>query len=149
MLEYWSVKYLFCLIGPFLPWKKWYQVNNSILYHITNQAKFDDKVVQLKEEKMSKFVVASRRRDYIDLPHYFGKHEFSVVPRSMFRQDGSLLLGCDKASVMHQIEELVGEKKENMETENLLPENLVPETSHRKVIILDGMAVVNQIKKTS
>ena len=110
---------------------------------------FDDKVVQLKEEKMSKFVVASRRRDYIDLPHYFGKHEFSVVPRSMFRQDGSLLLGCDKASVMHQIEELVGEKKENMETENLLPENLVPETSHRKVIILDGMAVVNQIKKTS
>ena len=98
---------------------------------------------------MSKFVVASRRRDYIDLPHYFGKYEFSVVPRSMFRQDGSLLLGCDKASVMHQIEELMGKKKENMETENLLPENLVPETSHRKVIILDGMAVVNQIKKTS
>ena len=77
----------------------------------TVQMKINDKVIQLKEEKqlMSKFVVASRSRDEIDLPYYFGKYEFSVVPRSLFRQDGSLILGTDKSAVMHEIEQLIKE----------------------------------------
>ena len=32
------------------------------------------------------------------------------VPRSMFRQDGSLLLGTDKATVMHEIEKMIREQ---------------------------------------
>ena len=46
---------------------------------------------------MTKFIIASRSRDDIDLPAYFGKYEFTVVPRSIFRQDGSLILGTDKS----------------------------------------------------
>ena len=63
------------------------------------QMKINDKIMQLKEEKqlMTKFIVASRTRDDIDLPHHFGKYEFSVVQRSLFRQDGSLILGTDKS----------------------------------------------------
>ena len=73
------------------------------------KTKVDDKIVEIKEEKrlLAKFVIASRKRDDIDLPAYFGRFEFTVVPRSMFRQDGSLLLGTDKATVMHEIEKMI------------------------------------------
>lgn len=61
----------------------------------TYNMKIADKIIQLKDEKrlMTKFIVASRRREDIDLPYYFGKYEFAVVPRSLFQPDGSLLLG--------------------------------------------------------
>ena len=58
----------------------------------------------------------SRSRPEIDLPKYLGKHEFSVVPRSMFSSAGQLNLGSDKSSIMHKIEDLIeksttGERK--------------------------------------
>ena len=54
-------------------------------------------------------ILNSKREGYkeIDLPAYFGRFEFTVVPRSMFRQDGSLLLGTDKATVTHEIEKMI------------------------------------------
>ena len=59
----------------------------------TTHVQLKEKVVELKEEKrqMTRFIVASRSREDIDLPHIFGNHEFSVVPRSMFSTDGCLL----------------------------------------------------------
>ena len=53
---------------------------------------------------MTKFIIASRSRKDINLPYYFGRHKFAVIPRSMFMHDGSLILGADKSIVMHQIE---------------------------------------------
>ena len=78
------------------------------------KTKVDDKIVEIKEEKrlLTKFVIASRRRGDIDLPAYFGRFEFTVVPRSMFRPDGSLLLGTDKATVMHKIENMIATREQ-------------------------------------
>ncbi len=60
--------------------------------------KLKDKVIQLKEERtlMTRFIIASRMREEIDLPALLGKFEFSVVPRSMFSSDGKLLHCTDK-----------------------------------------------------
>ena len=109
------------------------------------KTKVDDKIVEIKEEKrlLAKFVIASRRRDDIDLPAYFGRFEFTVVPRSMFRQDGSLLLGTDKATVMHEIENMI--PGNNGDHHHQTSGNTIPQ---QKVVIFDGMAVVNRIKKT-
>jgi hypothetical protein len=86
---------------------------------------------------MTRFIVASRSRDDIDLPNIFGNHEFSVVPRSMFSADGCLLLGSDKSTVLHQIEELVPKTDEPLVSD-----------ANNKVLIIDGMVLVNQMIKT-
>ena len=52
---------------------------------------------------MTKFIIASRKREDIDLPYYFGTYEFSVIPRSLFRPDGTMLLDTYKRPVMHEI----------------------------------------------
>ena len=55
---------------------------------------------------MSRFIVASRTRQDIDLPYYFGEYEFSVVPRSLFNRYGVLIPSKDKSSVFHSIKDL-------------------------------------------
>ena len=139
------------------------------------KVKLKDKVVQLKEERnlMSRFIIASRVRNEINLPDIFGKYEFSVVPLSMFSADGNLLYCTDKALVMGQIETMMcGGKDDTAEEENpefavdqqmknlitmmlnefievvelKINENNDSEDKER-VIILDGMALVNRVKK--
>ena len=61
----------------------------------------------------------------------------------MFLQDGSLLLGTDKATVMHEIEKMI--PGNNGDDNHQTSGNITP---HQKVVIFDGMAVVNRIKKT-
>ena len=56
--------------------------------------KLKDKVVNLKQDRkmMTRLIIASRKREEIDLPHYLGTKEFSVVPLSMFDYNGILLI---------------------------------------------------------
>ena len=65
-----------------------------------------EKVVQLKEERtlLSRFLIAARKRTELDLEETIGNYEFSVVPKSMFGQDGEPLLSSDKAKILHAIE---------------------------------------------
>ena len=56
---------------------------------------------------MTRFVLASRSQPEIDLPKYLGKHEFSVVPRSMFSSAGQLNLGSNKSFTIRKIEDLI------------------------------------------
>ena len=105
--------------------------------------KVNNKVVQLKEEKklMTKFIIASRKREDIDLPYYFGTNEFSVIPRSLFRPDGTMLLDTDKSTVMHEIEKAIESDRGNNVDLNILETNSVP-----KFVIFDGIiALVNKI----
>ena len=94
----------------------------------------DKQLVNIKEERklMSRFVIAARTRPEIDLPAYFGSCEFSVVPKSLFATDQTLL-------------ELQQEEC-NQSTERV---NESAESNIRIVIIFDGMAVFNifDIKK--
>ena len=104
-----------------------------------------NKLVQLKEEKklMTKFIIASRKREDINLPYYFGTNKFSVIPRSLFRPDGTMLLDTDKSTVMHEIEKATESDRGNNVDLNILETNSVP-----KFVIFDGIiALVNRIKK--
>ena len=57
----------------------------------------------------------------------------------MFSADGSLLLGVDKSTILHQIEGLI----------TLNEDDTLQLNDSSKVVIYDGMALVNQLKKDS
>lgn len=106
--------------------------------------KLKDRVIALKEDRklMIRFIIASRKRPERDLEKYIGQYEFSVVPRSLFSSDGKLLLGSDKSTVMHRIEDAIHQAA-NTEAGQQVLEVDIPTPM---VAIFDGMAVVNRIK---
>ena len=138
---------------------KTFKTNDKIV-----TVKVKDQVIQLKEERdlMSRFVIASRARIEINLPEIFNiKYEFTVLPRSMFARDGNLLIGTDKCQVMAKIESLMVDYENIDEMEDKNGEEIVSSTvdeiitnielsetkNEQKVIIFDGMALVNKLKK--
>ena len=107
------------------------------------KSKVEGKVVQLKEEKslLSQFLIASRKRPDLDLEYCLGNFEFSVVPKALFTTDGEPLACTDKSKILHHIEDLGKlQQQSQMETS---------ETTGTSVLIIDGIAVLNQITKTS
>lgn len=98
-------------------------------------------LVQVREERklMTRLLIASRTRPDIDLPSNIGMYEFSVVPRSLFTIDGTLHQTTDKSVIAAELckSQKVKEIEENTEQSN---DNRI-----RKVIIFDGMAIVNRI----
>ena len=68
----------------------------------------------------------------------FINDEFTVCPRSLFNTDGTIHKTTDKAALMREIEAL-----------QLVTEELdCPDESDLKYIVIDGMGLVNQIRKT-
>ena len=67
----------------------------------TTKVKLKDKIVTLKEERrlLTRFLIAYKERPEVDLPSHSGRYEFSVVPRSMFHSDGSMIFASDKSSL--------------------------------------------------
>ena len=99
--------------------------------------KINKQLVNVKEERklMSRFVIASRSRSDIDLPNYFATSEFSVIPRSLLTMDGILHQINDKATIAREIQEVYHD----------LEDMIGDDRRQRKVMIIDGMAVVNRI----
>ena len=101
-------------------------------------------VVNIKEERklVSCFIVASRTRQDIDVPYYFGEYEFSVVPWSLFNRYSVLIPSKEKSSVFHLIKHL--------SPESVITDSVELARGDNKVIILDPIAIINsiQIKKT-
>lgn len=58
------------------------------------------------------FIVISRSRPKLDLKECIGTYKFGVVPQSLFASDVSLLLVYDKASILHHLEKLSGNKQQ-------------------------------------
>ena len=118
----------------------------------TIKVKLKDKIIQLKEERnlMTRFIIPSRMREEIDLPALLRKYEFSVVPRSMFSSDGRLLHCTDKSNVINAVENLMKSRQPQEQDRSGSDEesSLDESTETRKVIILDGMAIVQKLKKT-
>ena len=137
------------------------------------EIRIGDKLVKIKEERglLQRFIVISRSQPQLDLKECIGTSEFGVVPRSLFASDGSFLLASDKASILHRLEKL-GTTQEvqadrNGATGTELSDNPVMqvplqvadkavehthvdpagESSSYRVIIIDGMAVVNSVTK--
>ena len=92
--------------------------------------------IRIERKLMSRFIVTARSRPDIDLPGYRGKHEFSAVPKSLFTEEGDLI-GCNDKSKM------TAEMLEWLPVENIGDEG--DGDLDYKVIVFDGMAVVNKI----
>ena len=95
------------------------------------------KVVALKEERnlLQRFTIIARSRPELNLEECIGEFEFGVVPRSLFSADGSLLPSRDKHKVSNIITKAIEDQNVYSQTE----------TVQHKVIILDGMAIVNAL----
>lgn len=102
--------------------------------------------MQLKEDKslLTRFMITARKRQELDLEYCFGNFEFSVVPKSFFTYDGQPLTCTDKSSILHKIEMLSSE----FDADSLfVPPGQLPEEEEYNVVVIDGMALVNQIVK--
>ena len=69
-----------------------------------------------------------------------GDYEMSVVPRSLCAIDGSLYIPTDKSSLLHAIEDAQGQA---------IPCDIPPPSQLPKVLIIDAMAVLEAMKKSS
>ena len=76
-------------------------VNANVKSFKTN---IDGKTIRFKEERnlMSRLIVAARSRPEIDINKYFSGYEFSVVPRSLFHDDGKLVPTKDKYVILQE-----------------------------------------------
>ena len=144
----------------------------------TAKIKVGNNIIKIKEERslLQRFIVISRSRPDLDLKECIGEYEFGVVPRSLFSADGCLLLPYDKSSMLHHLENM-NEIQQNSEqdmsraTDSISPPNINtsvidmdvesvvavpdldkiqqdPESTSKKVLIVDGMALVNSVTKT-
>ena len=96
-----------------------------------------DKIVQLKEERtlLSWFLITACKRPELDWQEASGNYKFSVVPRSLFTQDGQPLHSSDNVKIIHEIEAIAAGS------------NLNFTAFESPTIIIDGMALVNRVHK--
>ena len=95
---------------------------------------------------LRRLLIVSQRREEIDLSSLLSKFEFSAVPRSMFTYDGKLC--TNKSVLIHEIEAIIREWGLSLMDLNI-PSNNCTATESQFVEIIDGMAVVNSLNKTS
>ena len=71
--------------------------------------------MELKEDQslFARLLLVSRSRPEINLEDAVGRHEFSVVPRSMFAADGEMLHCHTKSNLMVSLESLPGSTDNN------------------------------------
>lgn len=100
-------------------------------------------MVTLKEERnlLQRFVIIARKRTDLDLQDCIGEYEFGVVPRSLFAADGSILLEKQKSKVVTLLRNQASADIARSEL------NIIDAQHRTKVLILDGMAMVNALPK--
>ena len=100
------------------------------------------KVMKLREDRalMGRCLIIGQSRPELipNLETMVGTYEMSVMPRSIFAPDGTLLLTSDKASLMHVIE---------AQPHAQPPEEDQP-TNKPRTVIIDAMCIVQAMKKT-
>ena len=108
-----------------------------------------NKVVKLQEERqlLSRLMIIQQTRK-IDMRSVIGMYEMGVIPRSLFSNEGSLLIPTNKSSFIHYIEaQIVPITVNHVEDNDDLVDNLETYMNNR-VVIIHAMAIVQQIKKT-
>ena len=98
----------------------------------------------MREEKnlLTRFLITARKRPALNLEEALANFEFYVVPKILFFNDGQPL-NCTKSSILHHIEEFANSKHDVA-----INPDINATTDEQRVIIIDGMAVANQINKT-
>ena len=114
---------------------------------------------------LQRLIVISRSRPELNLEKCIGEFEFGLVPHALFAADGTLLLASDKYKIREQLERMMkvyqektekgaGEGNVEKDDANVLEENTddaIPSeqwlSSSKRVIIIDGMALLNSSDK--
>ena len=116
----------------------------------TIKHKYAEQVVELKEDRslFARMLIVARSRPEVNLREAIGQHEFTSLPRALFSSTGSLLPCNDKSKLMSVLE---GLPKHNEDTDEAQVREAETSDDHqnseKKVIIVDGMAVVQAMGK--
>ena len=124
------------ICGSKSPWEKQKKRKLTTFASINKvvKGKVKDKIFALKEQSslMTRLLITARKRPEVDLEQIIGKYELSVVPRSMFDNDGILLIDTTKSVTMHQTKAMMNDTYDESES-------IAEEPTEQKVIIFDGM----------
>ena len=103
--------------------------------------KTKDGVVQIKEDTnlFNRCVLLCRSRTDLDMSEIIGKYELSIVPRSLFHADGTMIHCSEKSKLMHHLEEL-GQTHLSKQCHSASIESVTSDMSEFDVTIVDGMA---------
>lgn len=105
--------------------------------------KTDDKVVELQEDRslFARMMMVCKRRPEIDIKEAVGVYEFSVVPRSLFASDGTMLCCSTKSVLLHILE--------RQNTCAPTDDNTTSDVTDApyKVDVVDGMAELQALDK--
>ena len=106
-----------------------------------------DKIVELQEDRslFARMLVISESRREVDLRETVSRYEFSVVPRSMFAIDGTMLKV--KSNLMTELEQLLPRENANHAGSNDGRRDNDASGAAREVVIIDGMAEVQRLVK--
>lgn len=102
-----------------------------------------DKIVELQEDRslLARMMMVCKSRPEIDIKETVGQNEFSIVPRSLFAADGTMLHCSSKSNLINILEKL------NDNRNNRRVENERSSEDQVKVIIVDGMADVQSLDR--
>ena len=100
-----------------------------------------DKIVELQEDRslFARMMMVCKSRPEIDIKETVGQYEFSIVPRSLFVADGTMLHCASKSNLMSILEKL-NDNRNNRRVAG-------PNEDQMKVAIVDGMAEVQSLDK--
>ena len=103
-----------------------------------------DKVVELQEARslFARMMTVCKSRPEVNIKEAVGHYEFSVVPRSLFAADGTMLHCSSKSTLMHILDKLNYLRQITNTDANC--QNATPPV---KVVIVDGMAEVQSLDK--
>ena len=67
-----------------------------------------DRIVELREDRplFARMMMVCKSRPEIDIKETVGQYEFSIVPRSLFAADGTMLHCSSKSNLMSILEKL-------------------------------------------
>ena len=104
------------------------------------KVKAKDTIIELKEDRnlFACLAMVCKSRPEIDIQEAVGLYEFTVVPRSLFARDGTMLHCSCKSALMHILEKAGGPSANTQEI-----------TAGFKVAIVDGMAEVHHLTSQS
>ncbi|KAK3708724.1 hypothetical protein QZH41_004431 [Actinostola sp. cb2023] len=107
----------------------------------------DNDIVVLREDRnlFARMMVVCKSRPEIDIQEAIGTYEFSVVPRSMFAADGTMLRCSCKSALMNILEKLP--VNANDDNSSSVTQNAESVEERMRVSILDAMAEVQSLDK--
>ena len=102
------------------------------------KVKAKDTIIDLKMDRnlFARLAMVCKSRPEIDIHEAVGLYEFTVVPRSLFARDGTMLHCSCKSALMHILEKVGGHSTYTQKI-----------TAGFKVAIVDGMAEVQSLDK--